>query len=616
MAYANSYDHTAHHVCEALGGVWQGDRGMACCPAHDDNNPSLSISHGEDGRLLWHCFAGCDQQSVYDALKAKGLVEQTGPDPDRAQRSQEDGEHAIYVRKRQALAVTRNTDRQNRHIAESYLQARGLSVRLPSNALVEPAYSDPQAGAWFPPRLVWPILQTGDSGPFSGVHITTLRPDGSGKAHGDRSRQMLGVSKGGVVPFGGVPSDVLCIAEGVETALAIFELTGEPTWAALSATNMASIHVPVSVGEVIVCADNDTAGLDAARKLAERLTKSNKDRVVRVAVPEGEGADWLDTLPFADPADVLGAPIHERKRVPGATLNDFLAEELEPRQTILDPIIGRAESAMIFAARGVGKTFFSLALGVAMATGRDFLKWQSQSAAKVLYIDGEMTAGTMQDRLRKMCDYFGVTRDSPEISNFVIVNGRQLGDDEIMPKVNTEEGHKELRGWVDYYDPDVIFLDNLSCLTIGDEKEDTTWQLVRDFILLMRRQGRTTILIHHAGKSGAERGSSKKEDLLDLSLSLERPSDYNPEQGAKFEVVFKKGRELRGDQQRDLSVEMSMDDTAMTWTWKHKESEKYQQAIDYYKEGFEKAEIARKLAVDRSTITRWMKKAQDDGLIT
>ncbi len=46
---------------------------MACCPAHDDHNPSLSISDGEDGKVLVKCFAGCTQSKVIDALKAKQL---------------------------------------------------------------------------------------------------------------------------------------------------------------------------------------------------------------------------------------------------------------------------------------------------------------------------------------------------------------------------------------------------------------------------------------------------------------------------------------------------------------------------------------------------------------
>jgi 5S rRNA maturation endonuclease (ribonuclease M5) len=46
---------------------------VACCPAHDDRNPSLSLKDADDGRVLVHCHAGCDQARVLAALKARGL---------------------------------------------------------------------------------------------------------------------------------------------------------------------------------------------------------------------------------------------------------------------------------------------------------------------------------------------------------------------------------------------------------------------------------------------------------------------------------------------------------------------------------------------------------------
>jgi hypothetical protein len=41
-----------------------GERAMCFCPAHDDrNSPSLSLK-AENGKLLLHCFAGCQPEDI------------------------------------------------------------------------------------------------------------------------------------------------------------------------------------------------------------------------------------------------------------------------------------------------------------------------------------------------------------------------------------------------------------------------------------------------------------------------------------------------------------------------------------------------------------------------
>jgi len=60
-----------------MGKGWQ-----AHCPAHQDNSPSLSISEGDDGRLLLHCFAGCDYRDIMAAIGLEpkdGFIEQQSP---------------------------------------------------------------------------------------------------------------------------------------------------------------------------------------------------------------------------------------------------------------------------------------------------------------------------------------------------------------------------------------------------------------------------------------------------------------------------------------------------------------------------------------------------------
>lgn len=44
-------------------GTW-----LACCPAHDDKNPSMSVRELEDGRVLVHCFAGCGVEEIVGAV--------------------------------------------------------------------------------------------------------------------------------------------------------------------------------------------------------------------------------------------------------------------------------------------------------------------------------------------------------------------------------------------------------------------------------------------------------------------------------------------------------------------------------------------------------------------
>jgi hypothetical protein len=62
---------SAKSIIQALDGNTHS--GMCQCPAHDDTSPSLKISTGRDGKVLWYCHAGCSQEQVRSALVAKGL---------------------------------------------------------------------------------------------------------------------------------------------------------------------------------------------------------------------------------------------------------------------------------------------------------------------------------------------------------------------------------------------------------------------------------------------------------------------------------------------------------------------------------------------------------------
>ena len=93
-----------------------------------------------------------------------------------------------------------------------------------------------------------------------------------------------------------------------------------------------------------------------------------------------------------------------------------------------------------------------------------------------------------------------------------------------------------------------LVLDNLSSLTTVIRDNDAeSWNPIQEWLLRLRRRGVSVLIIHHAGKGGEQRGTSRREDVLDTSLSLRRPSDYQPTEGARFEVHFEKTRGIHGD---------------------------------------------------------------------
>lgn len=41
---------------------------LACCPAHNDKTPSMTVSEVDDGRILIHCFAGCEPLNIVESV--------------------------------------------------------------------------------------------------------------------------------------------------------------------------------------------------------------------------------------------------------------------------------------------------------------------------------------------------------------------------------------------------------------------------------------------------------------------------------------------------------------------------------------------------------------------
>lgn len=81
---------------------------MACCPAHEDRSPSLSVKDNGDGRIMLRCFAGCE---TIDVLNAIGLDwdDVMPPKQEKLLHVIKPKEHKIYTT--DALEVIRNEAR-------------------------------------------------------------------------------------------------------------------------------------------------------------------------------------------------------------------------------------------------------------------------------------------------------------------------------------------------------------------------------------------------------------------------------------------------------------------------------------------------------------------------
>ena len=97
-------------------------RWLACCPAHEDKSPSLSIRELEDGRVLVHDFAGCEVGAVLDALGLK----MTDLFPEEIQRREFKPVRLDRLSAREALALLDRESHVVALIASDFLNRQTL----------------------------------------------------------------------------------------------------------------------------------------------------------------------------------------------------------------------------------------------------------------------------------------------------------------------------------------------------------------------------------------------------------------------------------------------------------------------------------------------------------
>lgn len=293
--------------------------------------------------------------------------------------------------------------------------------------------------------------------------------------------------------------------------------------------------------------------------------------------------------------------------------SDLLTLNLPERPTYL-PWLMEGGNAMIFGHRGIGKTFLNLGVTGALVSGNPFLGWQVKQPVGVLYVDGEM-------RIKELRDRFTALMNSPPIAplHFLtseLVYQRCGGKDLIL---TSDLMRQEISRILDaHLEIKVLILDNISCLFSGineDSKQD--WEPVNAWLIRLRHRGIATVLVHHAGKGGQQRGTSGREDSLDTVIQLSKPTGADAREGCHFELTFTKSRSVTGDAVTALDVQLQTVNGALQWIWRPVEVSLREKVLKLYLDGVvSPTEIAEEAGCTKGTASKLIRSLRTEGKIS
>ena len=437
-------DTTAETVANGLEKARRsGDGWTACCPAHDDQNPSLSITDGADGRLLVRCHAGCLQEDVIAELKGRGLW---------AERL--NGE---------VVSVSRP------YMGNRETTSKGSLRRYP--------YYRPDG-----------VLH---------VEVCMYRDSATGKKVGRRPwREPSGVK--GPHPLYRVreiperPADPVLVVEGehtvehaaehfpdyvVTTSIGGSSQAGDTDWS------------PLAGRAVVVWPDNDASGIKHAEKVSRLATEAGAASVRIVELP-ALPAKWDLADPVPPGVDVR-ATLEHRAELKSIRLDDLLAMPDPVTEWIVDITLSAVGSSVLGGGKAVGKSVLVRTLAAAVADGRPWLG-RDTAPGTVLYVAHE-------DGLLTVKRHFQSLAVNHADRLHVVLEREPTGRERYRRLCGSVEAIKPSLVIVDTM---IRFVD----IADGNDYA-TTVAALSPYVDLARAKGFHILFTHHSRKSGGEHGT-------------------------------------------------------------------------------------------------------------
>lgn len=285
--------------------------------------------------------------------------------------------------------------------------------------------------------------------------------------------------------------------------------------------------------------------------------------------------------------------------------------EIPPREPIMGKWFLQGDLGFIFAPRGVGKTWLAMALATSIAEGRGLWTWEVNQPRRVLYVDGEMAFDATKQRSEAL--------SKSEGGDLHFLHHEQMFQKcgQVLNLTDRESQSALLEHCIEQK-IEVIVFDNLSCLFSGMKENDAdSWEKVLPWLLNFRRNKIAVIFVHHAGRNGAMRGTSRREDAAFWVIQLSEAREVGEErQGARFISKFTKNRNTTDEQVPHLE-----------WDFREIEGGKIEIGTkilsdlnvfrDYVESGLTSAsDIAEEMGVSKGTVSKLAKKAMFEGWLT
>ncbi|MGO8989082.1 MAG: AAA family ATPase [bacterium] len=421
-----------------------------------------------------------------------------------------------------------------------------------------------------------------------------------------------------------IKAETACVVEGEKDADSLHMLGFVATTFPLGSRSYRSEYSEYLEGKnIVLFPDNDIAGREYMLKIASCVNGGSRSLkwVDLPGLPDkGDVTDFI--IKFQDPLEakeeILGlieqAPLYtppQKKTIEDiiVTIQDFHDLEFPRRAYHLYPWFKEQEIILIAGERGLGKSFFGHSIANAISTGTSCGPWECKLSGPILLVDGEMTVNDLQERFEMM----GLNQGG--LSPFYLYSDALANQNGISRAHLVNEAWREkVKSIIMARHIKILILDNLASLAYGlDENVKKDWDPINQWLIDLRFLGVSTIMEHHTGKAGSQRGTSAREDNLDISILLKRPGDYVPEDGCRFVVSFSKARvsqealSLIGDTEFQL---IQGEGGKYEFQTKNIRRAVKEEILRMLAEGVKQSEIAEALHVNRSYVNRLAKGVQ------